>query len=184
MGRVGRVMERRTLRRAAEQTLLRSEFERPGLSMFAPRAQPRHRKVPVVFTLAAAAAAVLVLGVLLMVRTPTAGIDESTTVSPTMSTSDKPTPSSQPVPRSDQPTPPVAAPAPPPVAAATINPPPVVTRQPLGPAETPAAREPEIGVTRTPVTRAPMSVAPEPRTPPTAADDGHKRGPRGPFGCC
>jgi hypothetical protein len=177
VGRVGRVMERRTLRRAAEETLLLTSLEIPDPLTFEAQPRPWYRKKPVLLTIAALAIAVVVLGVLLIPRTPSTGTKDSTIVSPTISTSVKPSPASQPPPGSAQPAPSVA-PAPALTSATTINAPPTVTRQPLGPTQTPEA-PPQIDVTRPPI-----SVAPQPHAPPTGADDGHKRGPRGPFGCC
>lgn len=102
-----------------------------------------------------AAAAIVVSAVLLLLRDSPAGTDEEPTPVPT-STSTVVTPS--PTLRVGVP------PAPPP------PPPPPVQEAPQEPVYRPTQRprttkEPEIGVTRTPVTRSPISVAPQPRHP-------------------
>jgi len=101
----------------------------------------------------AAVAAIVVAGVLLVFRGPSGTVDEVTSsVTPTAPTSAEPAPSAT----SAEPPPP----PPPPEAASTVNTAP--TRYPsYQPRPTKA---PEIGVTRTPVTREPISVAPQPRT--------------------
>jgi hypothetical protein len=103
----------------------------------------------------AAVAAIVVAGVLLAFRGPASAVDEVTgPVTPTAPTSAEPAP----VPTSAEPPPPL--PPPPPETASPVN---TAPRQ--NPAYQPRpTKAPEIGVTRTPVTRAPISVAPQPRT--------------------
>jgi hypothetical protein len=103
----------------------------------------------------AAAVAIVVSGVLLVMRTPTTTPDESSTVPPstqaTTPTAVNPTPAP-----SSAPPPPPAAP-PPPSAAPSYYP------QPVRPREAPAEREgPQINVTRTPAIRSPFSATPPP----------------------
>jgi hypothetical protein len=101
----------------------------------------------------AAVAAIVVAGVLLVFRGPASTVDEVTSsVSPTAPTS------AEPVPVAISAEPP--APLPPPETASTVN-----TAPTHNPAYQPQpTKAPEFGVTRTPVTRAPISVAPQPRT--------------------
>jgi hypothetical protein len=101
----------------------------------------------------AAVAAIVVAGVLLVFRGPASTVDEVTSsVTPTAPTSAEPVPAAT----SAEPPPPL----PPPEAASTVN-----TAPTHNPAYQPRpTKAPEIGVTRTPVTRAPISVAPQPRT--------------------
>jgi hypothetical protein len=101
----------------------------------------------------AAVAAIVVAGVLLVFRGPAGTVDEVTSsVTPTAPTSAEPVPLAT----SAEPPPPL----PPPEAASTVN-----TAPTRNPAFQPRpTKAPEIGVTRTPVTREPISVAPQPRT--------------------
>lgn len=101
----------------------------------------------------AAVAAIVVSGVLLVFRGPASTVDEVTSsVTPTAPTSAAPVP----VATSAEP----PAPLPPPETPPTVN-----TAPTYNPAYQPRpTKAPEFGVTRTPVTRAPISVAPQPRT--------------------
>jgi hypothetical protein len=104
----------------------------------------------------AAVAAIVVSGVLLVFRGPANTIDEVTSsVTPTAPTSAEPVP----VATSTGPEPPLPPP-PPPETASPVN-----TAPRYNPSYQPRpTKAPEIGVTRTPVTRLPISVAPQPRT--------------------
>jgi hypothetical protein len=98
----------------------------------------------------AAAVALVVSGVLLAFQGSGGTVDESTSVTPTAPTSvASSAPSSSPAP---------PPPPPPPETSAEPAPPPAQTYQPRTPRVT---KEPEIGVTRTPVTRSPLSVSPQ-----------------------
>jgi hypothetical protein len=103
----------------------------------------------------AAVAAIVVSGVLLVFRGPANTVDEVTSsVTPTAPTSVEPAP----VATSAEPEPPL--PPPPPETASPVN-----TAPRYNPTYQPRpTKAPEIGVTRTPVTRLPISVAPQPRT--------------------
>jgi hypothetical protein len=102
----------------------------------------------------AAVAAIVVSGVLLVFRGPANTVDEVTgSVTPTAPTSAEPVP----VATSAEPPP---LPPPPPETASQVS-----TAPTYNPTYRPRpTKAPEIGVTRTPVTRAPISVAPQPRT--------------------
>lgn len=108
---------------------------------------------------AAAMAAIVVSVVLLVFRAPDNTDDVTTTVTPTAPTS---------APRataSSEAAPPPPPPPPPETSAESVNPAP-------GGGNYPRTRQretkaPEIGVTRTPITRSPISVAPQPRRPRT-----------------
>jgi hypothetical protein len=104
----------------------------------------------------AAVAAIVVASVLLVFRGPAHTVDEMTgSVAPTAPTSAEPVPEAT----SAEP-PPALPPPPPPETASSVNAPPR-----YNPTYRPRpSKAPEIGVTRTPVTRAPISVAPQPRT--------------------
>jgi len=104
----------------------------------------------------AAVAAIVVSGVLLVFRGPASTVDGVTSsVTPTAPTSAAPVPAAT----SAEPPPPLPPP-PPPETASPVN---TAPRQ--NPAYQPRpTKAPEIGVTRTPVTREPISVAPQPRT--------------------
>ncbi|MGV0743289.1 hypothetical protein [Mycolicibacterium sp. XJ870] len=103
-----------------------------------------------------AAAAIVVSVVLLLLRDAPSSVDrdEPTSVAPTAGTT-PPTPS----PTLRVGVPPAPPPPPPPTQEAPRSP---VYRPTQRPRE---SKKPEIGVTRTPVTRSPISVAPEPRRP-------------------
>ncbi|MEO3759595.1 hypothetical protein ABGB19_15070 [Mycobacterium sp. B14F4] len=104
-----------------------------------------------------AAVALVVSSVLLALRGPdSTAVDETTSVTqPAASTP----PASRPPSRTSAPPPP---PPPPPAetSAAPAAPAPVQTNRPRAPS-TRTTKEPEIGVTRTPATRSPISVAPQ-----------------------
>jgi hypothetical protein len=110
---------------------------------------------------AIALSAIVISVSLLVFRHPSAS-DESTPLQGTTAvttplataTRERPPPPSPPSP------PPPSPPAPPEQSAATQAP--AVVRPPVRPRQT---KQPEIGVTRTPVTRQPISVAPQPRGP-------------------
>ncbi len=109
---------------------------------------------------AAALSAIVISVSLLVFRSPSVGNDDTpvqhaTTAVTTplaTATSEKPVP---------PPPPPPPPPAPPPEPS-TVNEGPAAPRPTLRPRQT---NKPEIGVTRTPVTRSPISVAPQPRGP-------------------
>jgi hypothetical protein len=104
---------------------------------------------------AAAASALVVSGVLLVFGSSSTTGEEPASVTPaaptTVASSVSAAPSSSPEP------PPPPPPPPPPEEAAAPVAPPAQTYQPRAPRTT---KEPEIGVTRTPVTRSPLSVSP------------------------
>ncbi len=104
---------------------------------------------------AVAAIALVVSGVLLVFRGPSTSVDETTSVTPTA-----PTTVAQSESASSPESPPPPPPPPPPPAETSAAPaaPPAETYQPRPPRST---KPPEIGVTRTPVTRLPLSVAPQ-----------------------
>lgn len=105
----------------------------------------------------AAVAAIVVSGVLLVFRGAPNPVDEVTgSVSPTAPTSAEPV---QEATSGDAP-PELPPPPPPPETASSVD-----TAPRYNPSYQPRpTKAPEIGVTRTPVTRAPISVAPQPRT--------------------
>lgn len=109
---------------------------------------------------AAAAVALVVSGVLLVFRVPAPVSDETTTsVTPTAPIAPTTAPSTQ-LATSAPPAPPELPPPPPPVtSAAPVEAAPVETYRPRSPTRT--TKAPEIGVTRTPATRSPISVAPQ-----------------------
>jgi hypothetical protein len=113
----------------------------------------RSRALAVMIAVGAAAAALVISAALLIVRSPGGAEDTTTPVESTTTTavSTEPTTSSEP------------PPAPIETSAEPIAPRPAETMQPQSP-EPRSTRPPEIGVTRTPVTRSPISVAPQPRT--------------------
>jgi hypothetical protein len=105
----------------------------------------------------AAIAAIVVSGVLLVFR-GSDSVDQVTSVTPTAPPSAEPVPvATSAAPEQSLPLPP---PPPPPETASPVNTAPNSSNPAVGPRPT---KEPEIGVTRTPVTRAPISVAPQPR---------------------
>ena len=126
---------------------------------FAPAPTPWYRTKPAVTALIAATAAmvaIVVSGVLLVLRAPGGSNDATTTVTPTAPTSAAPETVA-----SSSALPPPPPPPPPETSASSVNTAPDVDRPRVRPRE---SKEPEIGVTRTPVTRSPISVAPQPRT--------------------
>jgi len=159
---------------------------------FRSKAQPWYRtKRAVIALVVGAVAAFVVIGVLVLLRSPAADVEESTTVAPSAPTSATPAlTSAPPSPSSLPPAPPSAPPPPPPPpppSAAEIDTGSVVTGadewQPSAPSS--QTDMPEIGVTRTPVTRAPISATPPPPPDPgtnsATPGDGRKRGGWGPW---
>jgi hypothetical protein len=131
---------------------------------FTPAPTPWYRSrqaMTAIVAASAAVAAIVVSGVLLVFRGPSdTGTDVTSSVTPTAPTSAAPVR----VASSEAPPPTVSPPPPPPPAPATVA-------SPVNPAPRynptyvpPPAKAPEIGVTRTPVTRLPISVAPQPRS--------------------
>jgi hypothetical protein len=128
---------------------------------FAPAPTPWYRTrqaTTAIVAVSAAAAAIVVSGVLLVFRGDSGTAHEVTTsVTPTAPTSAAPLQ----VASSEAPPPPeLPPPPPPPETAAPVN---------QAPRSNPSSQQrptkaPEIGVTRTPVTRQPISVAPQPRS--------------------
>jgi hypothetical protein len=115
----------------------------------------------------AALSAIVISAVLLVFRDSSAGErpvprDGTTAVTTPLATATSEMPPPSPPPSSPPPPPPPAAPPPPPPEPSTMNEPPAVVGPTVRPRQT---RPPEIGVTRTPATRQPMSVAPQPRRP-------------------
>lgn len=131
---------------------------------FTPAPTPWYRSkqaVAVLIAATTAAIAIVVSGVLLVFRSPgNDPADEPASVVPTALTSA----SRVPVASSElpPPPPPPLPPPPPPPAAEPMNPAPDGSYRPPPPRST---KQPEIGVTRTPATRSPISVAPQPRSP-------------------
>ena len=124
---------------------------------FTPAPTPWYRTkqaLTAIIAASAAVAAIVVSGVLLVFRGPANTVDEVTSsVTPTA-----PTSAPVPVATSAEPGPPL--PPPPPATASPVN-----TAPRYNPTYQPRpTKAPEIGVTRTPVTRLPISVAPQPRT--------------------
>ena len=108
---------------------------------------------------AAAMAAIVVAGVLLVFRTPVTpptSDDHKATMTPKAPTSAAPATVAS---SAELPPPP---PPPPETSASSVNTAPDVDYPRVQPRPT---KEPEIGVTRTPATRSPISVAPQPRRP-------------------
>ena len=101
----------------------------------------------------AAAAALVVSAVLLVFRAPSTTVEEGTSVTPTAPT----TVQSSTQRETSAPPPP---PPPPETSASPIDPGPAQTYRPRNPPPR-TSKEPEIGVTRTPVTRSPISVSPQ-----------------------
>jgi hypothetical protein len=139
---------------------------------FKPAPRPWYRTKPALIVLLAVVAVAIVLSIIpLVLRAPAPGSEEPTNVTPT---SAEPAPSSAPPPsNSIRPTL-TSAPAPPPP-----PPPPPPPAEDGGPVYTRQYPAPRGGSPSTPakpdidVTRAPISVAPEPRTPPTSARVGN-----------
>ena len=146
---------------------------------FRPPPAPWYRTKPATITLIAAASAAVAVPIVLLVlpNNPSTGPQQSTSVAPQVSTSAQPSPSStQPTPTNAPP--PLPPPPPPPATEDTGS----ADTQPYPwtrPAAPPPTQKPDIGVTRTPATRAPISVAPQPRQPPennsATPGDGRKR---------
>jgi hypothetical protein len=127
-----------------------------GTWSFQPLPTPWYRTkqaVTVMIAAAAATAAIVVSGVLLVFHAPSNAVDETTSVTPTEPTSAAPTESA-----TNAPEPPPLPPPPPETVASPENPAPIYNSPREEPRQTKA---PEINVTRSP-----MSVAPQPRTPP------------------
>jgi hypothetical protein len=128
---------------------------------FKPAPTPWYRTKQAVTALIAAAtamAAIVVSGVLLVFRTPaTTTDDHKATMTPTAPTSAAPATVA-----SSAELPPPPPPPPPATSASSVNTAPDVNYPRVQPRPTKA---PEIGVTRTPATRSPISVAPQPRRP-------------------
>jgi hypothetical protein len=132
-----------------------------GTWSFAPAPIPWYRTrqaLTAIIAASAAASAIVVSGVLLVFRGDSGTADEVTT-SGTQTAPTSATPLQ--VASSQPPPPPELPPPPPPETASPENPAPRYnpTYQPR------PTKAPEIGVTRTPVTRQPISVAPQPRGP-------------------
>ena len=131
---------------------------------FTPAPTPWYRTkqaLTAIIAASAAVSAIVVSVVLLVFRGPAVIVDEGTSsVTPTAPTSAGPTQAAT----SAGPPPELPPPPPPPETVAS----PVNTAPRSNPTYQPRpTREPEIGVTRTPVTRAPISVAPQQRGPRT-----------------
>jgi hypothetical protein len=103
----------------------------------------------------AAAAALVISAVLLIVRSP--GADDNDTTTPVE-------PSTTTEVSTEEATSSAAPPPPPETSAEPVDPGTAETVRPPNPAPR-STRPPQIGVTRTPVTRSPISVAPQPRGP-------------------
>lgn len=144
----------------------RASSQLSSIRSWTPSAQPRRRpsvdaRQTRITIIAVVATAVVVLAALLIWRLSTGGAEDApapevtpSSTQPTLS-SGAPTPSAPPMP------PPLPPPPPPPAD--------------QGPRWQPTYQQepkPEIGVTRTPVTRMPLSVAPKPVTPPKTATPG------------
>jgi hypothetical protein len=133
---------------------------------FEPTSPPWYRTkqtLAVLVAAAVAAVALVVSGVLVALRGPgITAVDEATPVTQTPATTAA---SMSAAPTSALPPPPPSPPPPPPpppaeTSTAPAPPAPVQTNRPRSPS-TRTTKAPEIGVTRTPATRAPISVAPQ-----------------------
>jgi len=128
---------------------------------FAPAPAPWYRTKQAIAALIAAAtamAAIVVSGVLLVFRAPDNGTDDhKATMPPPAPTSAAPATVA-----SSAELPPPPPPPPAETSAPSVNTAPDADYPRVQPRET---KEPEIGVTRTPATRSPISVAPQPRRP-------------------
>jgi hypothetical protein len=125
---------------------------------FAPAPAPWYRTKQALTALiaaTAATAAIVVSGVLLIFRTPGTTDDHKATTPPTAPTSAAPATVAS---SAELPPPP-----PPETSASSVNTAPDVNYPTVQPR--PTTKPPEIGVTRTPATRSPISVAPQPRRP-------------------
>jgi hypothetical protein len=128
-----------------------------GAWSFQPPPTPWYRTkqaVTVIIAAAGATAAIVVSGVLLVFHAPSNAVDETTSVTPTAPTSAAPTELATSAPE----LPPLPPPPPSEAAASPVNPEPIYSNPRVEPRQT---KEPEINVTRSP-----MSVAPQFRTPP------------------
>ncbi|MGX9788941.1 hypothetical protein [Mycobacterium sp. MMS18-G62] len=128
-----------------------------GTWSFQPAPTPWYRTkqaVTVIIAATAATAAIVISGVLLLFRGPSNAVDETTSVTPTAPTSAAPTQLATSAPEP----PPLPPPPPSETAASPENPAPVYNSPRV---EQRPTKAPEINVTR-----APMSVAPQTRTPP------------------
>jgi hypothetical protein len=125
----------------------------------APPAWYRTKHTLTVLVVASVAAIALVVsGVLLVFRGGSGtAVDDTTSVTQTAATTTASRPPSR---TSAPPPPPSPPPPPPPNSAAPAAPAPAQTNRPRTPS-TRTTKEPEIGVTRTPATRSPISVAPQ-----------------------
>lgn len=108
---------------------------------------------------AAALSAIVISVSLLVFRSPSDGGEPSPVDTTTAVTTPLATATSE---RRPPPAPPPPPPPPPPPEASTVNEAPAVIRPTVRPRPT---NKPEIGVTRTPATRSPISVAPQQRGP-------------------
>jgi len=151
---------------------------------FRPPRAPWYRSKQATIALIAIAAAVVALPVVMLVLrdSSAAGPEEATSVAPQASTTSQPTPSgAEPtpvIPPPPLPRPPSPPPPPPTEDTAWADTEPYPWTRPAAPEPT---QEPDIGVTRTPVTRAPISVAPQqpsqsPQDNSATPGDGRKRG--------
>ena len=131
---------------------------------FTPPPTPWYRtkqSLTAIMAAAVAMAAIVVSAVLLVFRGPASTVEEVTSsVMPTAPTSAAPVQADTSA-ELPPPLPPPPAPPPETVASPVNTAPNIPTYQPR------PTKAPEIGVTRTPVTRSPMSVAPQPRSPRT-----------------
>lgn len=145
---------------------------------------PWYRSKRVLIAAAAVAAVALVLtGVILITRASGAGVEESTPVSPSNPTTAGPAPSSQaPVLSTAIAPPPPPLPPPPPPSADQITTPPTRGYTPPRRSSPSQSDMPEIGVTRTPVTRAPLSATPPPPRTPDRNSSTPGDGPKGGWG--
>jgi hypothetical protein len=126
---------------------------------FEPAPPPWYRTkqtLVVLFAAGIAAVALVVSSVLLVVRPSTTAIEEATTATPTAPT----TAETRTRVATSAPSPPPPPPPPPVEVSAEPVAPAPQTQRPRSPS-TRTSREPEIGVTRTPATRSPISVAPQ-----------------------
>jgi len=119
---------------------------------------PWYRTKQATIVLIASASAAVAGSIVMLVPPdgPATGPEQSTSVAPQASTT------AQPAPSSASPTPINPAPPLPPPTEDTGS---ADTQPWTRPAAPEPTQKPDVGVTRTPVTRAPISVAPQPRTP-------------------
>ncbi len=182
------------LRPLRARPLAADDLAHPAVGMPMPeyRPQPWYRTKHAVTVLAAAALVAVVCGGWLVFRSPSTTAEQSTIEVPT---SGPAAPSRVAPTAATAPQPPPAPPPPPPPPPPPAAPEPVYSapqRQYSEPRRAaPPAETPDVGVTRTPATRAPISVAPVPR--PVAGSDSNTPGDapkkqgqrrRGCFGFC